>query len=110
MEVPSRATEVGELVNAALASLGPNTQGTTVVIEPGVLALDADPMLFERVVANLVDNALRHGVGMSVRVEAGAVADRVEIRVAAHGTGIRPADPDEDAVAPDGADDAEVNP
>jgi signal transduction histidine kinase len=48
------------------------------VIEPGVLALDADPMLIERVVANLVDNALRHGVGMSVRVEAGAVADRVE--------------------------------
>ena len=94
MEVLSRTTDVGELVDAALASLGPRAQGVTVAIEPGVPTFVTDPVLIERVVANLVDNALLHGLGLRVRVEAGAVAGRVDIRVIDHGPGIRPADRD----------------
>jgi len=45
-------------------------------------------------VANLVDNALLHGAGKAVRVEAGRVADWVDLRVIDHGPGIRPADRD----------------
>ena len=52
--------------------------------------VDADPYLLERVVANLVDNALTHSDSTSpVRVEVGLVADRVLLRVVDQGKGIR---------------------
>ncbi|MGH3764206.1 MAG: DUF4118 domain-containing protein [Pseudonocardiaceae bacterium] len=50
----------------------------------------ADPGLLERVVANVVDNALRHGGGSPVTVRASAHADFVELRVVDHGPGIPP--------------------
>src|ERR1019366_7611332 len=92
MEILSRTTDVAELVAAALASLGPRAEGVGVAVDASVPGLETDPVLLERVVANLVDNALVHGAGTSVRVEAGAVAGRVDIRVIDHGPGIRPAD------------------
>jgi two-component system sensor histidine kinase KdpD len=92
MEILSRITDVGELVDTALASLGPRAQEVTVAISPGLPLIDTDPVLLERVVANLVDNALMHGAGKDVRVEAGEVAGRVDIRVIDHGPGVRVAD------------------
>ena len=94
MEVLSRTTGVRELVDSALASLGPRATGVAVSVEPTVQLIETDPVLVERVVANLVDNALLHGAGHPVRVEAGAVAGRVDIRVIDHGPGIRPIDRD----------------
>jgi two-component system sensor histidine kinase KdpD len=51
-----------------------------------------DPVLLERAVANLVDNALVHAGGSGLRIEAGAVAGRVDLRVVDHGPGVRPED------------------
>ena len=52
-----------------------------------------DPDLLERVVANLVDNALTHGQSEDpVRVEAGVVAGRVLLRVIDRGRGIAQTD------------------
>ena len=49
----------------------------------------ADAGLFERVVANLVDNAVRHGGGAgSVELSAVVDGDRVLLRVADHGPGV----------------------
>ena len=48
----------------------------------------ADPGLLERVVANLVDNALRHGGGGPVTVRGSAHADTVELRVVDVGPGV----------------------
>ena len=48
----------------------------------------ADPGLLERVVANLVDNALRHGGGSPVTVRGSAHAGRVELRVVDAGPGV----------------------
>jgi two-component system sensor histidine kinase KdpD len=48
----------------------------------------ADAGLAERVVANLVDNALRHGGDGTVAVRASAHADRVELRVVDTGPGV----------------------
>ncbi len=56
---------------------------------PGALA---DPGLLERVVANLVGNAVRHAPEGPVTVRAGALGDRVEVRVADRGPGVPPAD------------------
>src|SRR6266536_2420187 len=50
----------------------------------------ADPGLLERVVANLVSNAVR--VSDTVRVEAVAAPSTVDLRVVDHGMGVPPAD------------------
>ncbi len=92
MDVLSRTTDVEELIGAALNSLGPRARGVVVSVEAGVPLIRTDPALVERVVANLVDNALVHGAGAPVRVEAGTVAGRVDIRIIDHGPGIRAAD------------------
>jgi two-component system, OmpR family, sensor histidine kinase KdpD len=52
----------------------------------------ADPGLLERVVANVVDNALRHGRGAPVVLRASAHADLVELRVVDSGPGVSVAD------------------
>ncbi len=52
----------------------------------------ADPVLLERVVTNLVDNARRHEPdGGTVVVEARATDDRLLLRVVDHGPGVDPA-------------------
>jgi two-component system, OmpR family, sensor histidine kinase KdpD len=52
---------------------------------PDVLA---DAGLLERVVANIVDNALRYSLGSAVVLRASEYADRVELRVVDHGPGV----------------------
>jgi two-component system sensor histidine kinase KdpD len=55
----------------------------------------ADAVLLERVVANLVDNALRYSPpDRAVRIAASGHADTLELRVADRGPGIPPADRD----------------
>jgi two-component system sensor histidine kinase KdpD len=49
-------------------------------------------VLLERALANLIDNALIHAGGSGLRVEAGPVAGRVDIRIIDRGPGIRPQD------------------
>jgi two-component system, OmpR family, sensor histidine kinase KdpD len=52
----------------------------------------ADPGLLERVVANLVSNAVRHAPTGSVTVTAGALGDQLEVRVVDRGPGVPLAD------------------
>jgi two-component system, OmpR family, sensor histidine kinase KdpD len=54
----------------------------------------ADPGLLERVIANIVDNALRHGHGAPVVLRASAHADLVQLRVVDSGPGVSVADAD----------------
>jgi two-component system sensor histidine kinase KdpD len=89
MEILWRTVDVGELIDTALASLGPRGTGVTGTVERDVPSIETDPVLVDRVIANLVDNALIHGEGRPVRVEAGFVAGRVDIRVVDHGPGIK---------------------
>jgi len=48
----------------------------------------ADAGLLERVVANLLSNALRHAPGSRVTVTASTLGDRIELRVVDHGPGV----------------------
>ncbi len=53
----------------------------------------ADAGLLERVVANLVSNALRYSPpDQPLRIEAGQVGDHVHLRIIDQGPGVRPAD------------------
>jgi two-component system sensor histidine kinase KdpD len=94
MEVLDRSTDVGELIEAAVASLGPRGEGVRVDVVATTPRIRTDPVLLERAVANLVDNALVHAGGSGLRVESGAVAGRVDIRVIDRGPGIRAEDRD----------------
>ena len=92
-----RAVALEEVVPKALMSLsrdaGSDAPGASVSVDisealPPVLA-DAD--LLERVVANLTTNALTHAGSCDaepVRIEAGRVSSRVDLRVVDHGRGL----------------------
>jgi two-component system, OmpR family, sensor histidine kinase KdpD len=76
-----------EVVAAALVHL-PAARDVAVDVAEDLPDVVADAGLLERVVANLVDNAVRHGGGAAVAVRASAHADRVELRVADSGPGV----------------------
>jgi two-component system sensor histidine kinase KdpD len=82
------------IVPAALAGLGVRGRAVVVDVPETLPAVNTDPAMLERVVANLVDNALLHShtdAEHPVRVEAGAVGTYVLLRVIDRGTGIPPA-------------------
>jgi len=91
IELVEAEVDLVELVDAAVAEavevlgveVGP--VGRTGVSSVTVIT---DPALVERVVFNLVINALTHGMGSSVVVDVGEIADGVSVRVIDHGVGI----------------------
>jgi len=76
-----------EVVWHALSSVD-GSDRVRVEVDERLPAVLADPGLLERVVANLVDNASRHGGG-AVAVRASTYAEYVELRVVDHGKGLR---------------------
>ena len=81
-----------EVVPRALADFGPAGRAVVTHLPAHLPALAADPGLMERVLVNLIGNALRYSPpGRPPVVTAGALGDRVELRVIDHGPGI-PAD------------------
>jgi two-component system sensor histidine kinase KdpD len=98
--VAPRDTAVGveEIVPAALASLGERARdGAVSVAVPETLPrVHTDPALLERALANLIDNALAWSPeGQPVRVEAGLVADHIDVRIVDRGPGIPASDRDQ---------------
>ena len=88
-----RAVGLEEVVPAAVAGLGPRGDAVEVDVAETIPSVVADPVLLERVVANLVENAVAHSPDSApVRVEAGEVGGRVLIRVVDRGPGIDPAE------------------
>ncbi len=94
METSADTVAVGEVIASAIDSLGPRAAGVTSTVPDTLPRIHTDAVLLERVVANLVDNALVHAGGSGLVVEAGSVAGRVDIRVVDRGPGIRPEDRD----------------
>jgi two-component system, OmpR family, sensor histidine kinase KdpD len=76
-----------EVVAHALATID---RSDAVLIEIGeeLPLVLADPGLLERVVANVMDNGLRHARGAAVEIRGSAHAGRVELRVCDHGPGL----------------------
>jgi two-component system sensor histidine kinase KdpD len=81
--------DLDDVVAAALASLPSTGVPLDVDLPDDLPPVDTDPVLLERVVANLVSNALRYApAGTRVRLTAGSVGDRVELLVIDQGPGI----------------------
>lgn len=83
-----------EVVQRALLSIGRGATGfgdgglDRVKVDVGDASVMADPGLLERVLANLIDNALRYAPESIVRVNAGRVGPTVLINVIDEGPGI----------------------
>jgi two-component system sensor histidine kinase KdpD len=84
-----------ELVASALASLGLHADGRVQVdVDESLPHLLGDPGLLERLLANLIQNALRHAGAGPVRVQGSVVGDRIVIRVVDRGPGVQRAERD----------------
>jgi two-component system sensor histidine kinase KdpD len=83
-----------EVVQRALLSIGRGSTGfgrsglDRIKVDVGDAVAMADVGLLERVLANLIDNALRYAPQSIVRVNAGRVADRMLINVVDEGPGV----------------------
>jgi two-component system sensor histidine kinase KdpD len=92
-----KAITYDEVVARALAGLD-GRSSVSVDVDERLPAVVADVGLLERVVANVVDNALRHGspsrngavppAEPPIAIRASAFSDRVELRVVDHGKGL----------------------
>jgi two-component system sensor histidine kinase KdpD len=88
-----RAVGIDEVLPSALAGLADRGESIDIDIPETLPAVRADAALLERVLANLIDNAVKWSPpDRAVRVAAGCVDDRVELRVVDHGPGIPPAE------------------
>jgi two-component system sensor histidine kinase KdpD len=87
-----RPVALDEVVAVALSGLGPGRDRVIIDIPASVPEVQSDPALLERVVANLVENALEWSPReLPVRISAGEVAGRVDLIISDRGPGI-PAD------------------
>jgi two-component system, OmpR family, sensor histidine kinase KdpD len=84
-----RAVGYDEVVARALSTVDGTRTTVVVDVDERLPMVLADPGLLERVVANLVDNALRHSGAREIAVRASAHAGRVELRVVDDGRGVR---------------------
>jgi two-component system sensor histidine kinase KdpD len=87
--VKPRAVGLDEVIGGALSGLADRGHVIHLDVPETLPMVDADPVLLERAIANLVDNALRFAPpGAPVRVEAGAFGRRVDLLVIDTGPGI----------------------
>ena len=89
-----------EVIMPALDELSLGPADVEIDLGADVPEMVADPALLQRVVVNLLSNALRYEpAGGRVRLATSSFADRVEIRVIDHGPGI-PEDRRDDVMVP----------
>ena len=89
MPVFPRPADLGEVVARGLDDLGPPGRSVLVEIPPDLPEVLVDPGILERVISNLVANALRYSPpGSPPRLSASSLGDRIELRVVDRGPGV----------------------
>jgi two-component system, OmpR family, sensor histidine kinase KdpD len=84
-----RPADLAEIVARSLDDLGPQARAVAVNIPDDLPEVRVDPAILERVIANLVANALRYSpAGTPPALTGSALHDRVELRVIDWGPGI----------------------
>lgn len=84
--------DLNAVVGGAVAGLEPlaETLGCDLKLRvpKGLVEADIDPRRIERVLRNLISNAIEHGAGKPVEVEVGASANAVAVTITDHGIGM----------------------
>jgi signal transduction histidine kinase len=93
LSVHLRPVALDAVVGQALRHTPPHG-AVQVAVDDGLPYVRADPGLLERVVANLVSNAVNAAAGGSVAISAFRSGTAVALAVVDHGAGIRKADRD----------------
>src|SRR5262249_58612850 len=84
-----RPADLGQIIADTLDGLGPQGRPVLTDIPSGLPQVIADPQITERVIVNLLSNAMRYSPPMSPPLlTARACGGRVELRVTDHGPGI----------------------
>ncbi len=95
VEPQLRPVSLEEVVPPALAGVE-HRELLSVQVPESLPLVSADAGLLERVVANLVENATRHGAGSVVRLTGAVLGSRVQLRVVDRGPGVP--DPDKERI------------
>jgi two-component system sensor histidine kinase KdpD len=89
MSVFPRPADLGEVVARGLDDLGPPGQAVIVEIPAELPEVQVDPAILERVISNLVANAIRYSpAGAPPLLTASSLGDRVELRIIDRGPGL----------------------
>ncbi len=90
LAVDVRPSSLVEVIDAAVRAVGCTTTDVAVDLPKDLPLVDADGVLLERSLANLLANALRFNptTAAPVHVDAAAVGNEVHLRVVDHGPGI----------------------
>ncbi len=90
----AEAVDVRDIARRVLAACGPlaERKGSDLVLRApdAPCVAEVDPRRIERVLRNLVSNAIEHGEGRPVEVEVAADGAAVAVGVRDHGVGLRP--------------------
>jgi K+-sensing histidine kinase KdpD len=89
LSVRSEAVALDQVVAAAMLTLPEGAAGIQVDVPEDLPLVRADPGLLERVLSNLIDNAMRHGGGR-VEIVATAGAESAKLAIVDHGPGVAP--------------------
>ncbi len=91
LAVSLQAVDSAGVVLAALDELGAGPDRFELALDPELPPLEADPVLLQRVLVNVMANAARHApAGSRVRVTTSRLGGTAEIRVVDHGSGVSP--------------------
>lgn len=91
LAVSLQAVDIAGVVGQALDELGLGPDAVELDLDGDVPPASADPVLLQRVVVNVLDNAARHApAGSRVRVSATRRGAGVDLRVVDHGAGVAP--------------------
>ena len=91
LAVSLEAVDTTGVVLAAVEELGVERERVELALDPVLPLVRADPVLLQRVLVNVLTNAIRHSPPASlVRVTTSRLGSTVEFRVVDHGGGIAP--------------------
>jgi two-component system sensor histidine kinase KdpD len=91
LAVSLHPTDAADVVLSSMEELGVASDDVELDLDGDAPLASADAVLLQRVVVNVLANALRHSpTGSRVRVSTSGTDDSVEIRIADHGPGIAP--------------------
>jgi two-component system, OmpR family, sensor histidine kinase KdpD len=90
LTVRPASVALDEVVAAAVLAVPGADTGVAVDVPEDLPLVCADPGLLERVLANLIDNGLRHGGDGRVEITARAGAESAKVAVVDHGAGVPP--------------------